>query len=226
MYIQPNSKEIRKYIPQQEYFELMAQQKRRSYVGLSLRNCAHEEIKKRIDELKELEKIGFVFFGEKNWLQNYYKDGKITVENYSSWVLDNFSNYLKIEFTIAENYPLNKDGVVWTADLNTENLLLDFKELNNPFFEKLDELEIFIAGSEHAPSSIHLVQAFEFLHNFEYALHTFPHGDKGRAPLGITGIDVTNMEDPRRWELNVISEYGAERDMSVIGGFAWRIKYL
>ena len=219
MHTLPNSRFVRKYIPHSSYFSMMRTQKLRSFIGLSLKSMAHEQIQQRILELAKLEKKGFLYLAERNWLDTFLTTG---IDNYANWLRINFSNYLNIDFKIDESSSKpNEDYKVWKSELKVSQLLLDFKKLKYSTFQQPDYLDIFVLGSENKVSDIHLVQVFEFLHSFEYYLSIFPPKRQQRNSLSITGIDVTNTIHPSYWNLNVMSEYGSEWDELLINGFAW-----
>lgn len=228
MHVQPHSKQVRQYIPTADYFQLMAEQKRRSYIGLSLATWADEAIERRLAELESLEQRGFVYLGEKNWINTYYEENKSKeLNSYDAWVRRNFSRFLQLEFTIDKNYPTypvqEEVPIIWKAYIgDLKDLLLGFSELEYPAYMDLDDLEIFVAGTKHNPSAAYLCQAFEFLHNLEYALSTQSVNPRAPRPISVTGIDVTNPTDPGLWELNVISEYGSEWDQTFVNGRVWR----
>ena len=222
MNIQPNSNQLRKYIPQQDYFRMMEEQRRRSYIGISLNSWDKKRINQRVEELESLEKSGFVYVGEKNWLQSYLHDHNSSqFQDYHQWVNYNFKNYLGLHFEISQGFS-HLDYTIWQAELKTDGLLLDFEELRNPAFLRIDNLEIYIGGSGLNPHEAYLAKAFEFLHNLEYAIATLLYDPKGSRALSITGIDVSNPVDPCRWELNVISDYGSEWDFTILNGIAWQ----
>ena len=228
MHIQPGSIQRRKYIPTSDYFKLMAEQKRRSFIGLSLATWADEAIERRLTELEALERRGFVYLGEKNWIEAYFNENKSKeLNSYDAWVRRNFNRFLHLEFTIDENYPTysvqEEAPTIWKAYIrDLKDLLLGFSELEYPAYMDLDDLEIFVAGTQQSPSAAYLCQAFEFLHNFEYALSTQSVNPISPRPISVTGIDITNPTDPGLWELNVISEYGSEWDQTFVNGLVWR----
>lgn len=224
MNIQPNSSLLRKYIPPSYYFQLMDMQRHQSFIGMSLSHSNEQSISKRIEELEELEKMGFVYLGEKNWLQSYLADkNSPDFINYDQWVWQVFTDYLHLNFKISQDFD-HLDEIIWEAELDASNLLLDFKELENPGFLVIDDLDVFVGGNQEQAHPAYLVKAFEFLHNLEYAVSTVLYKSKGHRVLSITGIDVSNPIDPGRWELNVISEYGSDWDFTIVNGKAWRFK--
>lgn len=220
MHTLPNSRFTRKYLPHATYFTMMRTQRLRSFIGLSLKQVPQEQIQQRILELAKLEKKGFLYLAERNWLDTFLTTG---IDNYANWLRINFSNYLNIDFKIDTEYPNPENGYkVWKAEMKASHLLLDFKKLQHKAFQRPEYLDIFVLGSETRVSDIHLVQVFEFLHSFEYYLSIFPPKKQQRKVLSITGIDVTNTVHPSYWNLNVMSEYGSEWDELLINGFAWR----
>ncbi|MEO1518168.1 MAG: hypothetical protein AAFV95_24315 [Bacteroidota bacterium] len=173
MNIQPSSKAIRKFIPIAAYFDLCAQQRNRSFIGCSLRNCSQDTIDKRIKELEALEERGFVYLGEKNWLVSFQRSNRPhTLAQYDAWVKNNFDSHLGLTFelTTEEWQGLN----IWSADLLLAPYSLAFDALKHPSYRLPETLEIFVLGNESRPASSHLLPAFEFLHNLEYSVSTFP----------------------------------------------------
>lgn len=221
MHIQPLSNQIRKYIPREAYFELMHQQRIRSLIGLPLNRVDKGLREKRTFELEELEQAGFVYVGEKNWLLSYEQEESPDFQNYEQWVLQNFSSFLGLEFTISTEFA-HLDYIIWKAEFDATNLALGYDALKNPGYLAIDELEILIGGNEHSLSPAHVMKAFEFLHNLEYAISTIPSESTITRELSVTGIDVSNPADPCRWELEVVSEYGGDLEKTIINGISWR----
>ena len=221
MHIQPNSSQIRKYIPRQTYFQMLDEQRNPSYIGFPLSLTNEERIRQRIEQLEEKEQLGFVYIGEKNWLQTYLQNNKSSqFESYDQWVKHNFENYLGLQFKISNEYD-HLDYILWQAELDSKGIQLGYDDLKNSAFLELEELDVFVRGDEQAPNVTYLVQAFEVLHNLEYAISTLKYKGSVQGEISATGIDVSNQVNPRRWELNVISSYGADWDFSFIDGFAW-----
>ncbi len=222
MNIQPNSKESRKYLEVSEYFSLLRKQRMQSFIGEKLSIWADEALEKRINELEECEFKGLMFFGEKNWLYSYIKNGRSDDYNtYEKWVQENFTNFLGLSFKIDNNYPSGMEKT-WKAALPATKYLLDFDELKNPAYQDIEELELFVGGNDTEPSSMHICALFDALHNLQYSIATLSRDTKDYEPLDITGIDVSNKIDPYRILINVISEYGSEFDKTIICGEAWR----
>ena len=222
MNIQPHSSSLRKYIPQEKYFRLMEEQRKRSLLDFPLDSIEEKRIVQRIEELEKLEETGFVFVGEKNWLQSYLIENKSPqLQNYVQWVRYNFTNFMKLKFEISQDFD-HLDYIIWQAEFDGTDLTLGFDELKNPSFLEIDELEIFIGGNEQSPHPDYLIKAFEFLHNLEYAVSTLSYKPPGGREISVTGIDVSNPDDPCRWELNVISDYGSEWDFTILNGKAWQ----
>ena len=225
MHIQPHSKAIRSPLSSEEHFALSQQEKRRSFIGLNLKHIAREMIHHRLDELAVMEQRGFVYLGEKNWLLSFQAESEKNFDTYDLWVHHNFETFLELNFQLDENYEYGRpEQKIWKAEKDMSAFLWKDEKIKSPLFEEIDELEIYVSGNEREPSSIHLVQAFEFLHNLEHCLLTFPENKSWKSPLGITGIEVCNLVETSHWELNVVSEYGSAWDESIIGGWAWRRK--
>lgn len=221
MHIQPQSDQLRKYIPKEAYFQLMDEQKNRSLIGLPLNLVDNPLIERRIFELEELEKSGFVYVGEKNWLLSYEQQRSVDYRNYEQWVLQNFRSYLGLEFSISADFS-HLDYIIWQAEFDATELVLGYEELKNPGYLDIDELGILISGNEQGISPAHITKAFEFLHNLEYAISTIPSENMITRELSVTGIDVSNPTDPCRWELCAISEYGGDLEKTIINGISWR----
>lgn len=222
MNIQPNSSALRQYIPPEKYFQMQEAQRSRSYIGLPLNFINEENIKSRIAALEALEIEGFVYVGEKNWLQFYLDNNRsFDFENYHDWVLFNFENFLQLDFEVSGGLG-GSDQTIWQTELNTEGLVLPFSQLQNLAFLALDDLEILIGGDAEALHPALAIKAFEFLHNLEYAIFDIPYQPSGGGQVSATGVDVSNQTDPCRWELNVISGYGSEWDFTIVNGVAFR----
>ncbi|MDW3193796.1 MAG: hypothetical protein R8G66_15600 [Cytophagales bacterium] len=220
MHIQPNSDQIRKYIPISTYFRWMEAERNRSFIGLPLNLVEASMIQQRIQQLEEQEKSGFVYVGEKSWLLSYVQDQAVEYQNYEQWVLRNFKEFLGLDFEISPDYP-HLNHTIWQAEFDAEEMVLGYEELKNPGYLDIDEIEVLIGGNGQSPSVAHVVKAFEFLHNLEYAIATIPI-DQGTRELSVTGIDVSNPTDPCRWELDVISEYGGDLEKTIVNGVSWR----
>lgn len=222
MHIQPNSNHLRKYIPITTYFQWMEAERNRSFIGLPLNLVEASMIQQRIQQLEEHEKSGFVYVGEKNWLLSYAQNQVAGYQNYEQWVLQNFKEFLGLDFEVSPDYS-HLDYTIWQAVFDAEKMVLGYEELKNPGYLDIDEIEVLIGGNEQTLSTAHVVKAFEFLHNLEYAIATIPV-ESGTRELSVTGIDVSNPTDPCRWELGVISEYGGDLEKTIINGIAWRTK--
>ena len=141
-------------------------------------------------------------------------------QNYHDWVSFNFENFLQLEFQDISGVG-DLDKTIWQTELETPGLTLNYPELHNPAFLALDELEVSILGDSVAPHPSFTIKAFEFLHNLEYAISTLAYQSPG-GTISASGIEVSNISDPCRWELNVISEYGADWDFTIVNGQAWK----
>ncbi len=222
MHIQPHSDKLRRYIAPDTYFSLTEEQRRRSFIGMNLSFSNETVILNRINQLEQLEEKGFVFFGEKNWLTSFLSSSRPSdMEGYDQWVTKNFREYLRLPFEISTEHT-EPDTLLWCAELDTIDLLLGYADLKNPGFLEIAEMEIIIAGNTESPHPSHLIKAFEFLHDLEYAISTVRYQPKGGREISVTGIEITNPIDPSRWELNVISDYGSEWDFTMVNGRAWR----
>jgi hypothetical protein len=223
MNIQPNSKDVRKYIPKDEYFSLVSKQLAESYIGLDLRGWAESAILKRLTELKELEDKGFIYLGEKNWLEDYLSsDSSETLRNYDSWVTQNFKQYLGFNFRPCPDDDLQNGYVIWETEIKAHPFLLSFPELHNPAYSKINELELIVIGTPKRPEPAHISRLFSALHNLEYIISALSSDTKGYEPLGITGVCINTLSNPDLWFLNVVSEYGSEFSKTIINNTGWR----
>ncbi|MCT4615507.1 MAG: hypothetical protein N4A49_11600 [Marinifilaceae bacterium] len=214
MHIQPNSISIRKYIPTQEYLNLQKQQENLSLIMCDLSTIDNNLIIKRINELKEQEEKGFVYVGERNWLQEFLDSDKNSeFKSYSNWVLNNFENHLGISYKPTQDID-NPKQIVWEAIMNAENLNLDLKEFSNLDSTLFDELELAIVGDQKNISKDHLIKLFEMLHNFEYILNDLYLKIPDYSDITLLGVDFKNSSDTLNWQLILISEYGAEFDIN------------
>ena len=222
MNIQPSRKQTRTYINKEEYFAFQDEQNTQSFIGENLKIWAEEAISKRIQELSALEAKGFVYLGEKNWLQGYLNSGKPKDKTqYDSWVYSNFIEYLKLNFKVDETYP-DVSKVVWKTKIAAKDYCLNFKQLANPAYYEVDKLDLYVLGDSNQPYPSHLCLLFEALHNLEYTISTLNPDNEGYDPLEITEIEVTNIVNPVRYLLTVVSEYGSEFNKAVVLGRAWR----
>lgn len=214
MNIQPNSISIRKYIPTQEYLNLQKQQENLSLIMCDLSTIDDNLINGRINELGEQEEKGFVYLGEKNWLQKFLNSNRDSeFKKYSNWVLFNFKNHLSLSFKPTQDID-NPKQFMWEATMNAENLNIDFKEYSNIDSSLFDDLELAIFGDEKNISKDHLIKLFEVLHNFEYILNDLYIKIPDYSDITILGVDIKNSSDSSNWELILISEYGAEFDVN------------
>jgi len=226
MNIQPHSKKLRRFISVDQYFPMHHQQKNQSLIGLYLKGRSNELISIRLTELEALESQGFVFLGEKNWLQAYLQHEEL--HSYEQWVLQNFLDYLDIRFEIDPYQGLHFDpsimDPIWKAvlPLQASKYLLNFKALFNRAYHPIDTIELYVRGNNSAPYTTNMCALFEALHNLEYSMSTFSKDTKGHEPLEITGVEVSNIANPSRVSINVRSEYGAEFDHTIVSGIAWR----
>ena len=220
MHIQPNSRQLRSYLSPDRHFALMEQERGRSLTGNSLSEASEQQIAERIAALEALETTGFVYITEKNWLAAYQQQ-PAQFPAYHNYIAHLFSDFLQLTFQRTTEYE-HLHYPIWSATRDMTGLELDFEALQHPEFLPIDELEIYVCGSEDGPSPAHLVKAFEFLHNLQYAMGTLPSVATAKRPLSVTGIDVCNPDDAAHWELNVISEYGADWDFTIVNGQAQR----
>ena len=97
-----------------------------SFIGLPLYQIASSVIEKRIGNLQAIEEsIGFVYLGEKLWLQEYLDRAKDqNIIRYEYWVREFFSRTLKLNFEYTK-YDLTRPefpDMVWKATIETEGL--------------------------------------------------------------------------------------------------------
>jgi len=219
MNIFPSCKTIRRFVSPEEYASLIDAQQYQTFIGECLIGYAEDGIKERIRTLTHLEiDHGFVYVGEKQWLEQYLKKGKSAeLSRYHYWVKTLLFDVLGLTFRYAE-YSKNPHfpARVWKAEFDVSRYGLGFEALNNPAYAPIEEIELYIFGQEEGLSPAHLVKAFEFMHDLEYIVAAMPAGRGGSAPLLVEGLEVTNEEEPMRWELNVISEYGSSYNQTIV----------
>jgi hypothetical protein len=222
MNVFPSSSETRRYIPPKAYAALVNAQQFQILIGECLIGYSEDGIKQRIRQLDQLEaELGFVYVGEKQWLSQYLESGKSSaLARYYYWVKNIFFDVMRLAFSYAD-YSLNPHlpSKVWKADVDGSVSRLGYEALFNAAYSPIEELELLIFGNEQGMSPTHAIKAFEFIHDLEYILAAMPSGQKERAPLLIEGLEVTNEEEPTRWELNVISEYGSSYNQTIVNRY-------
>ncbi len=210
---------IRQYICPDEYRQLYGAQADQSFIGHSLYQTAVSVIQKRIDRLQSMEdSLGFIYVGEKQWLQAYLDRAKDqNIIRYEYWVREFFSCTLKLNFEY-ENYDLARPefpNMVWKTTIETEGL----REFENKllyqeyFFPK--KLEIRVFGNEKEISASHLNRVFEFLFDFEYMLSELNSANEKESSLLIDSIEIITQEEPMYWTINV-SDCGGEYDQLLL----------
>ncbi len=224
MNVFPASKAIRRFISFEDYASLIEAQQHQTFIGECLMGYAEDGIKARIRALTRLEvDHGFVYVGEKQWLERYLKSGKrATLSRYHYWVKRALFDGMGLTFSYVE-YSENPHlpARVWKAEFDASSYGLGFEALNNLAYAPVEELELYVFGQEAGLSPAHLVKAFEFMHDLEYIVAAMPAGRGDRAPLMIEGLEVTNEEEPMRWELNVVSEYGSFYNQTIVNRRKW-----
>ena len=214
MHVQPNSSQLRSYIPREEYVKLTREQQQLSLTGKNLDQIDKLLIQNRIRALELLEKQGFVYIGEKNWLLGYLEQANTRFQYYREWVVWNMETHLKLKFTQAEE--IGSNGLpLWQTEFDASPYLLHFEALKNPAFLDIDELELLLGGDESGPDLNCLVKSFEYLHHLEYALSTLTYAPKGGRELSVIGIEISNISQPSDWGLIVISDYGSDWDFEM-----------
>ncbi len=210
------------------YRDLSIDQRQRSLIS-SLASAW--ELSSRIAQLEGLESEGFIYCGEKYWLNDFIAAGKDPLlADYGAWVEQFFKSSLGLSFSINEEetnaYTRDlRDQRIWSASIDTKKYLLGFEELANPIFQPLsatNHLTINVIGSTLQPSLAHLCNAYEFLHGLEFYLADLRYESQDEfSPFEVIGIDVTNHLDPRTWGVVLLSEYGSIFDLTLVDGSQW-----
>ncbi len=220
----PSCETIRRYVSPEEYASLIYAQRHQTFLGECLIGYAEDGIKERIRTLDKLETdCGFVYVGEKQWLERYLEnDRSPELSRYHYWVKTLLVDGMGLEFSYTE-YSKNPHfpGKVWQAEFDGSEYGLGFEALNNPAYGPIEEVELYVFGDEEGLSPAHLIKAFEFMHDLEYILAAMPADRGGRAPLFVEGLEVANEEEPMRWELNVVSEYGSIYNQTIVNRRKW-----
>jgi len=212
MYIFDEHRNVRRYIPPDFYEELISSQKGKSLIGMSLYQISGEYIDKRIFELAKNEiDHGFVYVAEKLWLESFLASGrKLEYVRYSSWLGVNFFESFKESMTFLK-YEIQRGDwpeYVWSIDLMSKELGLNFKELNYDSFDFPDEFEVLILGSSENLSAGHMVSAYEYLHDFEYMLERLSNRLKFEESAYVESIEVITDENSYFWTLNLADSGG------------------
>nr|WP_086940901.1 hypothetical protein [Thaumasiovibrio occultus] len=117
MHIQPDSPQIRRDIPLDQYVTLQAQAAKRSLIGQCLAQMSLEKLQARHDELAAFEAQGFVYQGEKNWLEAYLTStASREHEHYAVWVWDNLCEYLGLSFDACNGHIASREALVAALD--------------------------------------------------------------------------------------------------------------
>ncbi len=212
----PFRKSSRKYIPLDIYQKLFEKIGHKSLLDKDLNIVSESEIKSRINELDQCEQQeGFVFVGEKSWLETLLAGQ--TRYPYEKWVEHVFRQYLGLSFTFGNYGPFpDMPGKSWKVRLEKPGQYLPgHDELINPAIESVLEIthvDIHVFGTEKEISLKHLAKAFEFLFDLEYMIASLPQKTGEGGPVAVEGLNVMHPEDPNKWELDVLSGYGAEFD--------------
>ena len=223
------SQDVRKYIPPAEYEALVGGQRNYTCIGLDL--TGYGGIERRIAELEDLEnKFGFVYYAEKLWLKDYLKKEGEDICHYALWLTKMFQEVWGVSFTYLNPGSHFTYGILpqshWRVLLESPaSFLPTFSEIKNPAFERPEEirdLEVIILGDKEAFYPMYLIKAFEFLFDLPYIIAVLPNDPRGYAPVGITGLEVCNPENVMWWELNVVSEYGAVFNYTLLQRKPWR----
>lgn len=224
MNVFPSCKTIRRFVSPVEYASLINAQHYQTFIGECLIGYAEDGIKERIHTLTKLEiDHGFVYVGEKQWLEQYLNSSRSEeLSRYHYWVKMLLFDVMGMAFSYAD-YSENPHlpTKVWKAEFDGSRYGLGFEALNNPAYAPIEEVELYIFGQEAGLSPAHMVKAFEFMHDLEYILAGMPTGRGDRAPFWVEGLEVTNEEEPMRWELNVVSEYGSIYNQTIVNRRKW-----
>lgn len=203
-------------IPQPEYEALVLQSKQKTLIGDKGKIFGDIDIKKRIADLEALEQSkGFVFVAEKLWLLDVLSekfDGGHF--HYHKWLEKKlFETYPKSlsfsEFEPEIDYYPNK---AWKLAIDSKPAQLNFSCFEHRGLNYPDSLDVFIYGSQKGFSPAHLVTAYEYMHDLEYMMELHNQDPSPYQKNDIMNIAVVSAENPYRWTINLMSEYGSEWD--------------
>lgn len=195
----PFSTAIRKYIPWPEYQTLEGEVSCETLIVQ--KNACEGEVRFRIDRLQTYEnELGFVFLGEKQWLESRLTwNFELT---YELWVQVQLSN---VVFPEGLQFKEESDGLYWEGYTEEMHLFALFPELT-PYSIQIDNLLVRIPGSAEQPESWQLWHAFEVLHNIAYYLHLAGERYRGKK-IFVDEIVFANQEG--LWRMDLINEYGS-----------------
>ncbi len=213
------SSKIRSVLPFDHYIDLVQQEERRSWISMYLSTREHRDytsgIKERIDTLQvQEEKEGFVYVGEKQWLQHYLETKQYP--RYDQWVSHVFENELRVSFAYVEytdvlGVPiLDIPGFptkIWRAEIDPDLILTKHEGFRAAQYE--DTLQLNVYGPHSGPSPVHLVKMFECLCMLEYLVHRYTKRvpDDTIGDIWVEGIHVEHPSACMYWSLDFFSSY-------------------
>lgn len=208
----PFSKAIRRYLSWSKCREFERELETNSMIQQS--NCSTAQIQERVAELLRYEeKFGFVYFGEKKWLESCQCEG--FKKSYPEWVFQRlngliFSDGLTIAQAEVGCEESNKDVVYWHG--YTEDLFfhVSFNELPcEPLI--IDNLSLFVPGNGLSPDLNCTTRAFHLLHYLSYFLHMA--GQRlSKCDCDFALDEIVLFDEGHRWVIAVITEYGGGID--------------
>jgi hypothetical protein len=199
------SKNIRRFIPAKEYFEL---QRNASVFSLTQqRNMDIDVIEKRIAELDLLEETsGFVYFGEKQWLRSLRE--RSSFQAYSIWAKEQLTTILSCELDTVD---VEIEEVCWQGYTEDLSCVVCFSELTDPILT-IDCLNVSILGDGISPNPKEWLLVFEVLHNLCYFLFLTALRLRDAEGSCSASVERIVIKDGSDWSLFLLTEYGGDSE--------------
>ncbi len=204
----------RKALPFEAFERLVAAQQSRTLTGSYLSDEPTERIQKRRAELEGLEaEHGFVYVGEKDWIEAYLDGGSFI--RYDQWVGHVFDalgvSFSYVAYSENEGFPQN----VWASDFPAR-LVLTNQLPWKPSYSVEADLDVTVYGTAAGPSPGHLVSLFDYLCCVEYMVAQVANVARHDVAIAVTGLGVTHPACVMAWDMVFMSEYGAEWDQTLL----------
>ncbi len=205
----PFSKKIRRYIDWNTYLEMQNALAKNSLISNEV--LREQDMSRRIEELATFEKQeGFVYFGEKQWLQTCQSEGPLS---YSNWAKSVFENHIfENPFDFGH---VKQIGECWQASTKCVDWHTRFGELAEGSLW-ISKLQIYLRTNKESqtgsPAPQQLIDSFEVMHNLPYHLYNFvqnaAEADKPAMQTegGLNYISVGPMKN--EWYLSYRHDYG------------------
>ncbi|QDU07535.1 hypothetical protein [Gimesia aquarii] len=195
----------RHYIPWPEYRKIEEEASHGTLIGQS--GILLPKLNDRLKYLASAEdRDGFVYFGERKWLESCLVNGEIT---YSTWVLyqlnEVFQNGLLKDFE-------DTLGICWGG--YTENVSQFWlpHELTSSLIQ-FDNIKLLIPGDESGPKPSRLCEAFEILHNLAYYLNNA--SVRYHETVFLDEIVIQDRE--KLWRIDLLNDYGSVGSVEFVG---------